>query len=209
MIIEHSKLNECCESGYNTFPTLTRTITLLPSVSSLSSIYVSHSFSTPYPISLNSVDDWCIFNYFIFFSFFLFYSFLLLPLFVLISFIYLKIHSLSSQLISLTHLTPSTKTLISLLTGNSNLLLLYVILFSFLIFLSFLSLFFLLWFVFIRVIYFTIYLFVFIKMLQTQNVLAAIVPDVDQITSSNVKNFPPNLDLQNDGETYAAFSYAV
>lgn len=46
-------------------------------------------------------------------------------------------------------------------------------------------------------------------MLQSQNVFAAMIPDVDLITKQNVQSFPPNMDLQNDGETYAAFSYAV
>lgn len=72
-MIIYSKLDECCESGYTTFPTLSRTITLLPSLEGLGAVYVSHSFSTPFAVALNSVDDWCIFNYYliIIFIFFL------------------------------------------------------------------------------------------------------------------------------------------
>lgn len=35
------------------------------------------------------------------------------------------------------------------------------------------------------------------------------IPDIDTLSAQSIQTFPPNLDLRNDGQSFAAFSFAV
>eukprot|EP00026_Physarum_polycephalum_P003229 Phypoly_transcript_03239.p1 GENE.Phypoly_transcript_03239~~Phypoly_transcript_03239.p1 ORF type:complete len:806 (+),score=96.31 Phypoly_transcript_03239:196-2418(+) len=48
-----------------------------------------------------------------------------------------------------------------------------------------------------------------VVMLQSGNLFSAIIPDIDTLDAQSIQNFPPNLDLRNDGQSFAAFSFAT